>query len=299
MTFERDMNADADLREGAVLFADVSGSTSLFQKLGDRAAFDAIQRYLETLRGAVERNGGAFVKSSGDDVLCWFPDATAAVYTAAEMMQVTDHGDLNVHAGLEWGSFVSVENDIFGDCVNTAARLCDLAKQRQLLVGEVCFQRLDPVDQSEFASISSMRLKGRSEASRIYSLQLEVGGDRTDVSDAKSHVVETWDAVFEYEGRQWHVTEGEALSVGREHDNRLQVPLSKVSRWHGKISITNGLVEYEDHSTNGSVVAKSSGEVLVVHLRTVVLSGIGTLMLGTKKADDDDAPRLFYEVVQR
>ena len=228
MTFEREPDAEADLREGAVLFADVTGSTPLFQALGDRAAFAAIQRYLEALRGTVARNGGVFVKSSGDNVLCWFPDATGAVYTAAEMMKVTDHGDLNVHAGLEWGTFVCVENDIFGDCVNTAARLCDLAKERQLLVGEACFQRLDPVDQAEFVNISAMRLRGRSEASRIYSLQMEVDGDRTDVSDAKSHIVGGWDAVFEYEGRQWHDTEGQVVSIGREDDNELPDRLIEV-----------------------------------------------------------------------
>jgi class 3 adenylate cyclase len=64
------------------------------------------------------------------------------------MMQVTGDGDLEVHAGLEWGSFVCVENDIFGDCVNTAARLCDLANQRELLVGALCFQHLDGEDRA-------------------------------------------------------------------------------------------------------------------------------------------------------
>lgn len=289
---------DGDLREGAVLFADVSGSTSLYQSIGDRAAFAAIRSFLETLQSSVVRHDGIFVKTSGDDVLCWFHRSSDAVRAACEMMQVTSDGNLEVHAGLEWGQFVAVENDIFGDCVNAAARLCALANQSELLVSETCFQHLEADQQAQFVGISPLRLRGRREASRIYSLQLEESADRTHFSDLASEVLASWDAVIEYEGRQWRITEGDVLAVGRLPENAVLVPVRSVSRLHATIRLTNGLVEFEDHSSTGSAVVKQSGEQLSVLRRTVVLSGSGTVFLGAKTADPG-APRLFYEVVPR
>lgn len=291
-------NSDDTLREGAVLFADVSGSTALYQQIGDREAFAAIQAYLATLRTIVLRCNGVFVKSSGDDVLCWFPRPPDAVSAARQMLQLTSDRGLDVHAGLEWGSFVCVTNDIFGDCVNAAARMCDLANRKELLIGETCFDQLDDATKADFVAISPMRLKGRSEASRIYSLQIDETGERTQFANLDRGYTTTFDAVFEYEGRQWHITEGDVLTVGRYPENAVQVPVQSVSRKHATMRLTNGLVEFEDHSSTGSAVQKESGEVLAVARRTVVLSGVGTVYLGAKHAADD-APRLFYEVLLR
>jgi adenylate cyclase len=289
---------DADMQEGAVLFADVSGSTSLYQAIGDQAAFAAIQAFLQTLRSTIVRHEGVFVKTSGDDVLCWFHKAPNAVAAANQMMQATSDGDLEVHAGLEWGSFVCVQNDIFGDCVNAAARLCALANQRELLVGALCFEHLDGEDRAKFVSISPLRLRGRREAASIHSLQMAETGDRTHFSHLTSEAHATWDALVEYEGQQWRITEGDVLTVGRLADNTVLVPHRSVSRLHATVRLTNGLVEFEDHSSTGSAVIKETGEQLVALRQTVVLSGKGTVFLGAKTADPG-APRLFYDVVPR
>lgn len=289
---------DPETQEGAVLFADVSGSTALYQSIGDQAALATIRAFLEELQQMVANHGGIFVKASGDDVLCWFPDAQAALTAAREMLQATGDGGLEVHAGLEWGAFLSVENDIFGDCVNASARLCSLANQRELLVGDVCFQRFDDVRKLDFVRISALRLRGRSEASRIYSLQLEGTGDRTHLDENASDLIQKWDAIIEYEGQQWRITEGDALAVGRLEENTVFVASRSVSRQHATIRLTNGLVEFEDHSSTGSAVIKGTGEELAVLRRTVVLSGSGTIFLGSQKIDAR-APRLFYDVVPR
>lgn len=293
-----DTNGDADLQEGTVLFVDVSGSTPLYQRLGDAAAFAAIRRFQDSLRAVAERHDGVFVKSSGDDVLCWFPRPSAAVSAAHAMLEMTAEGTLAVHAGLELGAFLCVPNDIFGDCVNAASRLCDLANTRELLVGETCFAQLDPAQQARFVGLSPLRLKGREEASRIHSLQLEETGDRTQLAPEFGAVDAQWDALFEYEGRQWRITEGDALTVGRLPGNAVQVPVGRVSRQHATIRLTNGLVEFEDHSSGGTAVTKQSGEVLAVSRRTVVLSGAGKAYLGARHADPA-APCLHYEVVPR
>ena len=69
----------------AVLFADVSGSTPLYEKLGDEAALAAINRCLDILRRRCLEHGGAVIKTIGDELMCTFPDAEAALQSAAAM----------------------------------------------------------------------------------------------------------------------------------------------------------------------------------------------------------------------
>jgi adenylate cyclase len=282
-------------KTGAVLFADVSGSTPLYQKVGNQQAAANIGAFQEQLKAIVARHGGTFVKSAGDDILCWFSLPNDAHLAAYEMIQATGEGGLKVHAGLESGTFVCLDNDIFGDCVNAAARLCALSNPRELLVGETSFKNLALASKRYYVSISPFRLKGRREASRVYSLQFEGDGDRTQILDQDHKENAAPKAVIDYEGRRWQISESVPLSVGRLPENALQVLVQTVSRQHATIRLANGLVEFEDHSSSGSLIVNQSGEQLAVLRRTVVLSGVGTIALGVK-SDDPQAPRLSYEI---
>ncbi|MBO6675487.1 MAG: adenylate/guanylate cyclase domain-containing protein [Rhizobiales bacterium] len=284
-----------DSKNGAVLFADVSGSTPLYEEMGNQQAANIIGAFQEHLKAIVARHGGTFVKSAGDDLLCWFALPNDAHLAAYEMIQATGEGGLKVHAGLESGTFVCLDNDIFGDCVNAAARLCALSNPRELLVGEAAFKNLALASKRYYVSISPFRLKGRREASRVYSLQIVGDGDRTQILDQDHTENAAPKAVIDYQGRHWEISESEPLSVGRLPENALQVLVQTVSRQHATIRLANGLVEFEDHSSSGSLVVSQSGEQLAVLRRTVVLSGAGTIALGVK-SDDPHAPRLFYEI---
>src|SRR2546430_15279696 len=68
-----------DSRQSTVLFADVSGSTQLYQVAGDTTAHGAISGCLELMRKAVEAARGRVGKTIGDEVMALFPSADAAV----------------------------------------------------------------------------------------------------------------------------------------------------------------------------------------------------------------------------
>ena len=61
----------------AILFADISDSTSLYDKLGDIAARDLVAQCLETMTGEVVGHGGTLIKTIGDEILATFPGAVA------------------------------------------------------------------------------------------------------------------------------------------------------------------------------------------------------------------------------
>ena len=112
----------------AVLFADVAGSTQLYETLGDEAARLLVGNCLQSLSRVTERHGGRVVKTIGDELMCRFPSADAAV-TAARVMQemtrkMSSAGGVtpSIRAGLHYGSMIEEDGDLFGDAVNLAAK---------------------------------------------------------------------------------------------------------------------------------------------------------------------------------
>src|SRR2546425_4775341 len=72
-------------RQTTVLFADVSGSTKLYETAGDAAALTAIGRCIERMRKAAEATGGRVVKTIGDEIMALFPSPDAAAGAPPEM----------------------------------------------------------------------------------------------------------------------------------------------------------------------------------------------------------------------
>jgi len=114
-----------------VLFADVSGSTKLYDSVGDTAAFEAIGACIDQLRRSAEADGGRVVKTMGDEVMVLFPSPDAAasaatrMHTAVESLPVVGSNKLALRIASIPGRWCSRTTDIFGDTVNVASRLAD------------------------------------------------------------------------------------------------------------------------------------------------------------------------------
>ncbi|HYI01955.1 adenylate/guanylate cyclase domain-containing protein [Hyalangium sp.] len=131
-----------------VLFSDLTGSTSLYEQLGDARAFALIEQHFRTVEQAVARHGGAVLKTMGDAVMATFPRAGVAFSAALEMVRETEqlhsHHGLRLKVGLHEGPCLAVRAnqrlDLFGTTVNLAARLQGAAKGGQVVLLERLFQ---------------------------------------------------------------------------------------------------------------------------------------------------------------
>src|SRR5258708_32362880 len=74
-------------KERAILFADVSGSTALYELLGDKPAAKAIEGWLDELREVVAKQEGQVVKTIGDEVMVVFGDPDVACNAAMGLQQ--------------------------------------------------------------------------------------------------------------------------------------------------------------------------------------------------------------------
>jgi class 3 adenylate cyclase len=182
----RDLFAEATLRPGdeagvsqvALLFSDLRGSTALYERVGDAAAFNTVRGHFALLAAIVRDHDGAVVKTIGDAVMASFGDPAHAVKAALAMQtRIVDHDlvlKLGIHAGPSVVVTLNDRLDYFGSTVNMAARL-----QGQSLGGDIVLSRSvadDPAVQPLLAGLKageeSVALKGFSDPIRFVRLQL-------------------------------------------------------------------------------------------------------------------------------
>src|SRR5438093_12400485 len=105
----------------AVLFADITGSTRLYEKLGNARALECVGLCLNIMRESALGCGGRVVQTIGDEVLCVFRTALAATQAATEMQSRGEvRGPrcarrLQIYVGLEYAPVVEAGQDAFGD----------------------------------------------------------------------------------------------------------------------------------------------------------------------------------------
>jgi class 3 adenylate cyclase len=126
------------------LFTDLKGSTELYERVGDLAAFDLVREHFATLNEIVASEGGAVVKTIGDAVMATFPTPDRGLSAAFRMREAMSklnesHGreDLLLKIGIHEGPCLAVtlneRQDYFGSTVNIASRVQGLAASPSIL----------------------------------------------------------------------------------------------------------------------------------------------------------------------
>ena len=259
------------IAERTVLFADLRGSTSLFERLGNVEATSVITHTVTELAKSVVGCGGVVVKTLGDGLMAVF-EASVPAAQAAGLMQDTlerlvtrgsEHGAsaglraLRLQVALARGEIVEMGGDCFGDAVNVAARLLDHAGDNETLLTDEVFAGLPREQQVRFRSLDWMHLRGRAEPVHVHLL----GGKR-----ASTDVVATaFGAVApsaEPDGIRliWQRTNRVYASLrlpvvlGRSPQSAFCVDDSRVSRQHARLDWHGGVFSLADLSYNGTYV---------------------------------------------
>ena len=129
-----------DERSLTVLFADVAGSTRLYEQLGDEKALAAVGECLALVERTAAGHAGRLIKTIGDEAMVVFPAAEQAAAAAAEIQgRMTDFAQagnyrIAFRIGFHCGAAIERDGDVFGDSVNVAARMVGLAKSGQVIL---------------------------------------------------------------------------------------------------------------------------------------------------------------------
>lgn len=286
----------------AVLFADVSGSTRLYETLGDSAAHRIVAQLLEQLREVIAAEGGRVVKTIGDEVMATFDDARAAVATARAMQRDlaravrSPDAPSGIRIGLHAGPVLEEAGDVFGDTVNVAARMVNLAKAGQILTTGETLDRIPARSRGETRHVDRARLHGREEELDV----CEVLWGR----DSVTSFVEIPRATpppsrlrVRYDSREAAVSrERQLLTIGRDEDNDLVLAFGVVSRRHARIEWRRGRCILVDESTNGTLVVPDGGLPTFVRRDQLVLEGRGVIAAGFEPESHPER-LIHYELV--
>lgn len=137
-----------NLRSLTILFTDLKGSTELYDRTGDVAAYNIIQEHFKLLQKIVKKHHGAIIKTMGDAIMATFSNPMdglkASLDMLSEIQKLHDQGNpLGLKVGLHEGPALAINNegrlDYFGQTVNISARVQGLAKAGQIWITDrVC-----------------------------------------------------------------------------------------------------------------------------------------------------------------
>jgi adenylate cyclase len=282
------MGRDIEL---AILFADVVGSTRLYDIMGDLRARDMVATCIEVMRSATEQRQGTVIKTMGDEVMATFPTADAALNAAAQMQQqISTHAQLKVDGqpvairiGCHFGPVMLENRDVFGAAVHTANRMTSQAKAGQIVTTAATVEKLSPEWRAACRQIDVATLKGQGSEVVLY----EVLWQTEDVTSmvpgiaAEARPARPLRLRLRIEDRELLVDERHSsVTIGRAEDNDVVIKGNLISRLHARIEISRNKFVLVDQSTNGTFVQTSDGEEAFVRRDSLQIKGQGMIGLG-------------------
>ena len=171
-------------RLAAILAADVVGFSSMMEKdeEGTLARVKALQR--EVIEPRVKERSGRVVKTTGDGFLCEFGSPVEAVRCAVEVQEATTANgtDLLLRMGINLGDIIiEADGDIYGDGVNVAARLEQIAEPGGLAISGPVHDQVEGKVPVSFESRGEQQFKNIARPVRVYALS----GNAPKVSEPK------------------------------------------------------------------------------------------------------------------
>ena len=282
-----------------VLFADVSGSTKLYETVGDVEALKAIGRCLSFVRIACEGQGGRVVKTIGDEIMAVFPAPDQAAEAAAEMQaRISEQppvgrSRLAIRVGFHFGPAIAVEGDVFGDSVNVAARMTALAKAEQVILSAATADALSPLLRARVREIDSLAVKGKQEEIGIFELIWQ-GEDADLTSLAMRPTRKSSRLLLRHGAREIELTESHpSLTLGRDLQNDVVVSDRMASRMHARIERRRDKFVLVDQSSNGTYVTVEGEPEIHLKREELMLRGRGRVCFGHGYNNDQDETLAF------
>jgi class 3 adenylate cyclase len=301
------------ISDRTVLFADLRGSTALYESLGNAEATSVVTHCVNAIAAAVGACGGRVVKTRGDGLMAVFDAPAPALEAATEMHETlaalasrgSERGAssglraLRLQVALARGETVEMSGDCYGDAVNVAARLLDHASDDETLITAEVLRDLPPEAAARFRSLDRLALRGRVEPVEVHA----TGGERV-TSDPVATQFSGLAPDFDPDGLLlgWQrysrsfTHQQMPVFLGRSPQATFFVDDSRVSRSHARIDWHGGAFQLTDLSYNGTYVRFADGEIVSLRRGSCMLHGSGDIGLGSAP-NDPDAALVTFEVL--
>lgn len=271
----------------AVTFVDLSGSTTIFEEIGDEKATELVRKITHDIATHLSERGGQVVKFLGDGVMILFDTAEQAINACLLLGEVLiEAGELvpqnllgtdriSVRVGVDYGSIVEFENDVYGDVVNVASRILALAEPHELMMTVAVYEHLSVQLRENCRRLGRVFLRGKSQPQEIYGIKLGNGDDVTAGTTQYSQetvmasvkkapwaeiISDTYIALI-YNDQEYRFSKEQLpITIGRSLESDLIVQDARVSRAHIRLDWFAGQFFLTDTSINGTMVQYGGAE---------------------------------------
>jgi len=279
-------------RKLAILFADVAGSTKLYETLGDAEALATIGRCLEIMRAVCDDHGGRIVKTIGDEAMAVFPLPANAAYASIAMqkqisaLRTSKGTPLAIHAGFHFGPVIDDEADVFGDAVNVAARLSSLAKAGQTLVSAETVDALSPALRARTRDQDAHTLRGKQNDIHTFELIWQESDEELTTMSTRS-AIRPVGLKLTHGARELDLDQNSPpITLGRDAQNDVVIMDRKASRLHARIERRRDKFVIVDVSSNGTYCQVAGESGIMLRREELILRGSGRLTFGHLGEDD-------------
>jgi class 3 adenylate cyclase len=272
----------------AILFADVVGSTRLYEKFGDAITLEAINGCIGALKNVTTEFGGRTVKTIGDELMAVFPDAECACLAATEMQWRVEElpplgaEKIAVRIGFHHGVAVERDDDVFGDSVNLASRLTEVAKGAQIITSGQTLDTLSAALVGGARHLWPLQVKGKTEPVDVYEIMWDSSGDATVTLSAQfmPPKIPVRLKLF-YRGVETPVgPDKPVVHIGRDAGNEVVIDDRNASRVHARVEWRRDKFVLSDLSTNGTYVMNETDTETNLRREEHILDGNGTISFG-------------------
>ena len=299
-----------------VLFAEISGTQRLYEKLGDTEALRAVERCLNRMERASAGYKGRVVKNLGDELMAVFDSAESAMHAAIEMQQRIESLppvsgiSLAIRIAFHSGPASDEDNDAFVATVNTAARAVMLAKPGQVLATSEAVDAL-PLPLREFTKEVDLPAD-REQPIRLFEVKWEHGDEnRTRVMPPSSAVAAPAPVPEHTPAEPARIKlrlrygdhklilgpERPTATLGRDAKADIVVKDARASRHHGRIERRFDRFVLIDQSTNGTYVTVRGEAEFLLRQEETVLRGRGRINFG-HTGGGEEGDYLEFEVLE-
>ena len=286
----------------AVLFADVSGSTRLYEQVGDAAALATIGECLALVQVAAAGHAGRLVKTIGDEAMVVFPSANQAVAAAGEIqLRMGEYArarrlPLALRVGLHCGQAIESQNDVYGDCVNVAARMVALAKGGQVILTAAMADELSAELRGKVREVDVLTVKGKEKDIVILELVWQDSADLTTLTTRPKLRAARLELTHGARAIELGLATM-AIAIGRDAQNDVVVADRLASRMHARIERRRDKFVLVDQSSNGTFVTVDGEGEIQLRREELMLRGRGRISFGHPYAADP-AETLAYTFIE-
>lgn len=269
----------------AVLFADVVGSTRLYETFGDDQAKQMIDECLHALRSIVQQYGGRVIKTIGDEIMCVLPSADNGCLAATDMqhkimaLPPVSSVKRSVRIGFHFGPVIEENSDVFGDTVNLAARMTGLAKGMQIITTGATVTCLSPMLKQSTRNIAVLSVKGKGDDVEVSEVIWQ-GDDELTMSTASIAVTAKIVTLSLQHAGQVLELDYDNIVLGRDAQCNVVISDRNASRQHARIERRRDKFFLVDQSTNGTFVVSQNEPEVVLRREELMLRGNGRIGFG-------------------